>query len=240
MKEDICSIPISELFEPKEGCPICRMDKMLEDRLAEYITGAAMMEPDVRIETNRLGFCARHFDKITAVGSRLSVALILESHLKELEERAFEGTETKKKLFGSSAPQGHGPGETCFICENMEKNRNHLVESLLHLWLREAEFRQLYREQECLCLPHSRLLLKAASAMNRKGMEAFFTDTKELSMSYLKEVGKDITHFCRMFDYRNKNADWGNSKDAIERSIAWLTGRMTPEDDKPPMGGAGR
>ena len=59
---------------------------MLEDRLAEYITGAAMMEPDVRIETNRLGFCARHFDKITAVGSRLSVALILESHLKELEE----------------------------------------------------------------------------------------------------------------------------------------------------------
>lgn len=76
--------------------------------------------------------------------------------------------------------------------------------------------------------------------MNRKGMEAFFTDTKELSMSYLKEVGKDITHFCRMFDYRNKNADWGNSKDAIERSIAWLTGRMTPEDDKPPMGGAGR
>ena len=55
MKEDICSIPISELFEPKEGCPLCRMDKMLEDRLAEYITGAAMMEPDVRIETNRLG-----------------------------------------------------------------------------------------------------------------------------------------------------------------------------------------
>ena len=48
--------------------------------------------------------------------------------------------------------------------------------------------------------------------MNRKGMEAFFTDTKELSMSYLKEVGKDITHFCRMFDYRNKNADWGNSR----------------------------
>lgn len=239
MKEDICSIPINELFEPKSGCPLCRMDKMLEDRLAEYITGAAMMEPDVRIETNRLGFCSRHFDKITAVGSRLSVALILESHLKELEDRAFEGTETKKKLFSSPSKEA-GPGETCFICENMEKNRNHLVESLLHLWLKEPEFRALYKEQECLCLPHSRLLLKAASAMNRKGMEEFIADTKSLSMEYLKQVGKDITHFCRMFDYRNKNADWGNSKDAIERSIAWLTGRMTPPDEKPPMGGAGR
>lgn len=41
MREDICSIPISELFEPKKGCPLCRMDRMLEDRLADYITGAA-------------------------------------------------------------------------------------------------------------------------------------------------------------------------------------------------------
>ena len=39
MREDICSIPISELFEPKKGCPICRMEKMLEERLADYITG---------------------------------------------------------------------------------------------------------------------------------------------------------------------------------------------------------
>ena len=74
MREDICSIPIGELFGPKKGCPFCRMDAMLESRLAEYITGAAMMEPDVRIETNRLGFCAHHFDKICEVGNRLSIA----------------------------------------------------------------------------------------------------------------------------------------------------------------------
>ena len=85
MREDICTIPINELFEPKKGCPICRMVDMLEGRLAEYITGAAMMEPDVRIETNRLGFCERHFAQIHDVGSRLSIALILESHLKEVE-----------------------------------------------------------------------------------------------------------------------------------------------------------
>ena len=54
MREDICSIPISEIFEPKDGCPFCRMRDMLEDRMATYITGAAMMEPDVRVETNRL------------------------------------------------------------------------------------------------------------------------------------------------------------------------------------------
>ena len=30
MREDICSIPISEIFEPKDGCPFCRMRDMLE------------------------------------------------------------------------------------------------------------------------------------------------------------------------------------------------------------------
>ena len=45
MRSDICSIPVEEVFEPKEGCPVCRMRNMLENRMAEYITGAAMMEP---------------------------------------------------------------------------------------------------------------------------------------------------------------------------------------------------
>ena len=228
MREDICSIPISELFEPRQGCPICRMERMLEQRLADYITGAAMMEPDVRIETNRLGFCARHFDKICQVGSRLSVALILESHLKEMEQRHFSEEKEKKRLFGGSPAKE--PEETCFICENLQKNRAHLVESLVHLWAKEPEFRELYRQQECICLPHSRLLTQAASRLPKKNAQAFLEDPRKLSLSYLQTVEKDVTHFCRMFDYRNKDGDWGNSRDSIERAIAYLTGRMAPEE----------
>lgn len=223
MREDICSIPISELFEPKKGCPICRMEKMLEERLADYITGAAMMEPDVRIETNRLGFCPKHFDKIRAVGPRLSIALILESHLKEVEERAFGAAPAKKKLFGG-APAAEK--QTCFICENMEKNETHLVDSLLHLWAKEEEFRTLFSEQEYLCLSHAKLLERAAAHLPKKAAEPFTAEVRRLSQSYLQTLEADVTHFCRMFDYRNKDADWGNSRDAIERAIAYLTGRL--------------
>ena len=60
MRDDICTIPVSEVFEVNDGCPICRMRDMLEQRTVEYIMGAAMMEPDVRIETNRAGFCHVH------------------------------------------------------------------------------------------------------------------------------------------------------------------------------------
>ena len=64
MRESILTIPVNEIFEPKCGCPICAMRDILEKRTVEYIMGAAMMEPDVRIETNRQGFCRTHFEQM--------------------------------------------------------------------------------------------------------------------------------------------------------------------------------
>lgn len=120
MREDICSIPISEIFEPKDGCPFCRMRDMLEDRMATYITGAAMMEPDVRVETNRLGFCHQHFEQILQRGSRLSVALILESLLDEAGKDILPEDDklAPKKILAAADRRAH----SCFVCENVEKN----------------------------------------------------------------------------------------------------------------------
>ena len=227
MREDICTIPINDVFGPKDGCPVCRMRDMLEERLSNYITGAAMMEPDVRIETNRLGFCARHFGMIRECGSRLPIALILESHLKEIEETVFPkpGQAPGKKQAETAAALG----KSCFLCENIEKNMKHLFETVLKLWQTEEEFRALYREQPCLCLPHYHMLSEAAAHMPRKNRQAFLEVTSLLAGNYLRDLEKDITHFCSMFDYRNKDGDWGNSKDAIERAIWFLTSRK-PED----------
>ena len=81
MKEAIYTIPISEVFEPKDGCPLCRLRDILEQRCLEYIMGAAMMEPDIRVETNRLGFCKDHYFMMLGRKNRLSIALMLQSHL---------------------------------------------------------------------------------------------------------------------------------------------------------------
>ena len=126
MREDICSIPINDIFGPKDGCPICRMRDMLEERLTKYITGAAMMEPDVRIETNRLGFCKDHFDMILSVGSRLSVALILESHLKEIEEKVLS-LDNEKQAEKKAPAEIREFSKKCFICENIEKMKDGVI-----------------------------------------------------------------------------------------------------------------
>ena len=62
------------------------------------------------------------------------------------------------------------------------------------------------------------LLLQADSALTISGYN--------MQTGIRTTVEADVTHFCRMFDYRNKDGDWGNSRDAIERAIAYLTGRL--------------
>ena len=100
MREDICTIPISEAFEGNDGCPICRMRKTVEERILDYIMGAAMMEPDIRIETNKKGFCLTHYCQILGQRNRLSVALMMESHLEQLEKDIAALEEEKKILEG--------------------------------------------------------------------------------------------------------------------------------------------
>ena len=231
MREDICTIPINEIFGPKEGCPICRMRDMLEERLTRYITGAAMMEPDVRIETNRLGFCKDHFNGILSVGHRLSLALILESHLHEVEEKVLFSKNDKmaEKKIASAIRDFE---KTCFICEQIDKNIEHLMDSTMNMWTNEEEFRQLYEEQPYVCLSHCATLLDASGRVPKKYRKDFVSVTKKLSSKYLDVLQSDTTHFCRMFDYRNADGDWGNSKDAIERSMQYLTSRVPRNDGK--------
>lgn len=222
MREDICSIPVNDVFTPKDGCPFCRMRDMLEDRMATYITGAAMMEPDVRIETNRLGFCGEHFNQILARGSRLSVALILESLLAEVQSEVFpEGkTSAKKVVAAVKERESH-----CFVCENIDTNMKHLVDNTLKLWQTDEDFRKLYSEQQFICMSHYGMVIEAAMKMPKKNFPQFEAETTGLAKKYLQTLSGDITHFCRMFDYRNAGGDWGNSRDAIERAICWLSSR---------------
>ena len=226
MRESILTIPISEIFEPKCGCPICRMRDMLENRTVEYIMGAAMMEPDVRIETNRLGFCKSHFEQMQKQKNRLSLALMLQTHLDEIQNNVFN----KKKLFepkNSKQKKLTEINSTCFVCEKVNWGLERLMKTFFEMYS-HPDFKKLLMEQEFICLPHYDLLCSIAPNYLQKGeLDSFNEDVKVLTKAYLSTLYSDVSHYCSMYDYRNtgKDADWGNSKDSIERAITFLTSR---------------
>lgn len=217
MRDDITSIPISEVFEPKDGCPVCRLRNMLEERSVTYITGAAMMEPDVRIETNKVGFCRHHYGQMLKVGKKLTVALILQSHLAQI---AKDGAARQKSGKMERA------GETCFVCNKLDRNMQQIVQNVCLLWEKEKEFRVLYSDQPYICLDHCRMLTAAADRISKKNRGEFIKTTVQLTENRLACLAGDLQHFCDMFDYRsNGRDDWGTSKDSVERTIEFLTTR---------------
>lgn len=226
MKETICTIPINDLFRPKCGCPLCRMEDMLEDQYVRYITGDAMMEPSIRIATNSKGFCRRHFDRMLEVGQRLPIALILETHLQEIIDRQMpkkaESKPNKKNLESLSSTLG-----SCYVCELISNDMDHLMATVFAEWTKGGEFRELYREQPFICLKHYHYIMTRAigkGGVASKFLSAFHADTAALTQNYLNSLKGDISHFVTMFDYRSRGQDWGTSVDAIERSIDFLTG----------------
>ena len=224
LKETIVTIPINDLFAPKDGCPLCRMESMLEEQYCEFITGDAMMEPSVRVETNKTGFCHRHFSRMTQVGQKLPNALILESHLQEIMEQLLPkkaGKPDKKQLEALDRMLS-----SCYVCDRVERDMLHLMATVFAEWSKGGEFRKTFSEQPFICLNHYRFIMTAASGKGgvpSKQLSEFHADTLALVKNYLESLKKDISHFVTMFDYRSKGQEWGTSIDSIERSIEFLT-----------------
>lgn len=227
MRESILTIPINEVFEPKCGCPICSMRDTLEQRCVEYIMGAAMMEPDVRIETNAQGFCHTHFEQMKKCKNRLSLALMLSTHLKKLEFDAFE----HKPLFAAKNAKQRKisqVNESCFVCSKIDWGMERFMVTLFEMYSKDQSFRTLFSQQEYICLPHYQLLCSlSAEKLDKPTAKQFDKACETLVRSYLHSLSEDVAHYCDMYDYRNtgKDADWGNSKDSIERAIKFLTTR---------------
>ena len=234
MKETICTIPINDIFTPKDGCPICRMEKMLEDQYVDFITGDAMMVPDVRIQTNKKGFCHKHFSQMYQKGQKLPNALILESHLQEvidkLMPKKLKGKPDKKQL--ESIKQEL---DSCYVCDRIKSDMVHFMATIFVEWAKGEEFRKLYNEQPYICLKHYSFIMDTATGKNgisSKHLADFHEETATLTKKYLESLKTDISYFCSMFDYRNRGKEWGTSIDSIERSIEFLTGDK-PSDFSP-------
>lgn len=225
MRDDICTIPLSEVFEKQDGCPICRMKAMLEKRITEYILGAAMMEPDVRIETNKLGFCKEHLSQMMKKHNRLQLGLILETHLAQIDDDIFKkgvfGINSKKSAYKVSRIE-----ETCFICDKVEWGMSRLIDTLFNTYNTELDFRDIFKNQEYLCLPHYRLLTETATEhLAKQPLKSFNEACIDLSKNYLGELYKDIHEFTKMFDYRNLETQVDvKVKNSIERTYEYLCG----------------
>lgn len=220
MAEHLYTIAINEHFGKRCGCPVCSLYSMLEKNEVDIITGAAMMEPSVRIETNRLGFCSDHFDLMITNGKRLPVALILQSHLEEIRDHINSKKPDVTEKYLSELES------SCYVCTRLNEKMRSVYSNIIYLWKTDEAFRRLFAEQERFCLPHFRALLAASKELGKKERLAFSEQLGAVTETSLELLNGDIDWFCKKFDYRFAKEDWKNSKDAIERTVEALTSKF--------------
>ena len=251
MNYHIDTIPVWDAVKLEGECPLCALRRRNELIDVDRFLGASVMEPDTRIQVNEKGFCARHQALLYAQKNRLGHALMMHTHLMETMKklgpvlknasgaarknadtpalkRMMGKGEGKEELFRAAQKIRH-LSERCILCDSIEENTRRYAYTLLHLYKTDSAFRRAFAQSKGVCLPDMALLMEmAGEALSGEVLCDFIRDLCAAVQKSLEKMEGDLEGFTLKFDYRNADKPWGDSKDALERTVnklqSWCIG----------------
>lgn len=246
MKEQLYTIPLMDAFRADDECPFCYIERDVEQNALDFVLGsdASYMQDHVREETDRIGFCREHYRKMFAYGQTLANALILDTRIKfllnEMKKEIKHYSDVAKvgmvdKLTKNAVAARdtnsvsrwiHQKEETCYICDHIKRNYERYVATFFFLYKKgEPEFIQLVKNGKGMCMHHLADILDAAPLyLNKKEQKELRDILLPQMEENLQRVWEDVDWLEKKFDYRFQDAEWKNSKDAIQRAMQKIWG----------------
>lgn len=240
MKEKLYTIPLNDAVNAGDECPFCYIERKLERDTLDFVLGnsSSYMESDIRENTDKAGFCRAHFQKMFDYGNTLGNAWILKTHYekkqRELQQvfKSHTPTRSGMKLFGKPSSNGNAIVEwvrkqeaSCYVCDHFKYNYDRYMNTFFYMYANDEDFRTRIRNSKGFCLTHfGDLCEQADSHLKEKMLQSFYVDVEKLMTENLERIHDDVAWMIEKFDYLNKDADWKNSKDAIQRGMQKLKG----------------
>lgn len=245
MKEQLHTIPISDAMEHAEECPFCYIERKTEEHALDFVLGhgASYMEADIREMTDKAGFCRMHFKKMFDYGNSLGNAWILKTHYRKMidemnrEFKSFKpgAASGKKGLFSKSKASNASSNSianwiqeknaSCFICDTVQKTFDDYMNTFFNMYKKDSDFRKQVANTKGFCLSHFGILCEAADQnLSGTDLDDFYAMVLPLMSQNMERLYEDVSWFVEKYDYRNKDADWRTSKDAIQRGMQKLKG----------------
>lgn len=241
MKEQLYTIPLNDAVNAGDECPFCYIERSIEQDLLDFVLGssASYMEADVRSITDKAGFCRAHFQKMFDYGNTLGNAWILKTHYLRIigeMKKEFSGFRPQrislKDKFRKGTESGNAIGvwvrekeASCHICNQMRETYERYMDTFFYLWKQDPDFVEKIKKSRGFCLSHFGDLCEASdSRLSDKEKEAFYGCLLPLMEKNMERLSEDVSWLVEKFDYRNRDADWKNSKDAIQRGMQKLKG----------------
>jgi hypothetical protein len=238
MKETIYTIPVNDAFAKDSECAVCELEKDLEKSNIDYATGAALMEPDVRLDMNIKGFCRNHYKALlNSQKNALGLSLILTSHyetfMAEVEKSIIPAYRDQEKASKQKAKNKAATllyekfkkllqkdTSTCFVCDRIAYTMDKYLEVIVYMWKTSVDFRTKFISSKGFCNKHTFVLQDYGySKLGANDFSDFLSDIFTLFISNWKRNEEDLRWFTKKFDYRYKDEPWKDSKDALPRVI---------------------
>lgn len=230
LKEQLHTMPVTEAFKEDCECNICKLYDKLENDRVDFVMGSSYMNDDIRMETNKKGFCTKHIHMMYQRQNRQGLALILHTHMQNTNSiirdliKKDNGSNTK----GLFQKKNNDPltdylkelEHSCYVCEYLDKNFERYLYTVIHCYFHDEEFQKQFREGKGFCTRHYLMLREVAvKRLSGKKADEFLQCLNEVYLSNMERVTDDLEWFTDKFDYRNADAPWKNAKDALPRTI---------------------
>ncbi|MCD8346835.1 MAG: DUF6062 family protein [Lachnospiraceae bacterium] len=245
MKEKLYTIPLNDAVNENDECPFCFIERKLEQDAIDFTigSGSSYMESDIREQTDKIGFCREHLKKMYDYGNTLGNALIMKTHyqrlMKEMQEQFTSytpGKTQKINLFHRKSQEGsenknpiqawtESKDCSCYICQMVQPTFERYIETFFYLYRQDEAFKAKILNGKGFCLHHFGILCQNADHyLNEKERTEFYPAMFDVMEKNFARIEEDVSWLVDKFDYRNRDADWKNSQDALTRGMQKLRG----------------
>lgn len=238
MKEALYTIPVNDAFDnatesPLCECPICSMYNSIQSDAINFTLGPSYMEDDIRMVTDKSGFCKDHLLLLYKHQNRLGLGLMLHTHMQHTVKNAekLAKSPVKAPSFFKKDSQSNklidfieNINNSCYICNRVNTTFDRYIATIFHLYKTDSSFAEKIKKSNGFCNEHFVCLYKNASTyLSGRDYEEFISLITSSYIDNMKRVTDDVEWFTDKFDYRNTDAPWKNSKDALQRAVLKTT-----------------
>ena len=213
---------IHEKFKVDCECPLCEIQKVVEEQFLYEFLNDAVMEDNTRIKVGKLGFCSKHFDMLFSRQNKLSVALQIGTRVDQLEKLLSD-----KKSVSAAVKQAKAlddASKTCVLCDYVQDSMVKYYKTIAQMFEREREFYKTLIKSKGFCLHHYAELLRYSryAGFLAKDYVSMIAGVEKRNLERLKQ---DLKKFCDKHDYRNALEPLGNAETALPRMREKLYGK---------------
>jgi hypothetical protein len=215
-------------------CPLCDLEEAAESTYLRSFQHSRVMEPNVRVLTNRTGFCPAHCRKLYDGENKLGLSLVVHTHLQQVTQRigaaldalakAADGRRLREQLAQAAAPVA-ALRDSCFICDLLAADIERYAFTVLYLWARDPGFPAVTRASRGFCVPHFLVMLdQAAKSMRADRTRKWLAETIPLMKGSLERLDGELLAFTQLHQAGNTSPGTDAERTALARTLQKLAG----------------